>query len=48
MELESMYLISAILLFLAGPGRYAIDRYGSEADRDSGAPIPLDNSATWR
>jgi putative oxidoreductase len=35
-ELESMYLISAILLFLAGPGRYAIDRYGSEADRDSG------------
>jgi len=34
-ELEAMYWISAILLFLAGPGRYAIDRYRSEADRSS-------------
>lgn len=34
-ELESMYLISAILLFLTGPGRYAIERYGSGADRGS-------------
>jgi putative oxidoreductase len=35
-ELESIYWISAILLFIAGPGRYAIDRLGSVAERNSG------------
>jgi putative oxidoreductase len=35
-ELEAMYWTSAILLFLAGPGRYALDAYVSKADRNSG------------
>jgi putative oxidoreductase len=35
-ELEAMYWITALLLFLAGPGRFAIDRYGTETGRDSG------------
>lgn len=32
-ELAVMYAICAIVFFIAGPGRYAIDRYGSDFDR---------------